>query len=106
MIVYTVTLFFQPHFLTPEMINGHFPVEDTLATAASVASVGLSLPSFAEDGPGMGKAQGMVYDRASEIHLAISCCICVFFLRCGADGAEGNVAGFLITAQPRRSRRK
>ena len=42
-----------------------------------MASVGLSLPSFAEDGPGMGKAQGMVYDRASEIHL-VSCCLCVF----------------------------
>lgn len=78
MIVYTVALFFQPHFSIPEMSNGHFPVEDTLATAASVASVGLSLPSFAEDGPGMGKAQGMVYDRASEIHL-VSCCLCVFF---------------------------
>ena len=81
------------------------PVEDTLATAASVASVGLSLPSFAEDGPGMGKAQGMVYDRASEIHL-VSCCLCGLFLWSGGDGEEGNVAGCLITAQPRRSRRK
>lgn len=59
MIVYTVAFFFQPHFLTPEMINGHFPVEDTLATAASVASVGLSLPSFAEDGPGKSSRDGV-----------------------------------------------